>query len=392
MLSPGTRMETEHVTFEYAETGRYFAQIADGMEDLGVAELTELGAADPQPIYRGIHFGADPATLYKVSYASRLVSRVLAPLTRFACSTPEILYERAKEIPWPDLFAVDQTFAVFANVSHSKITHSRYAALRVKDAVVDLFRDGTGKRPSIDTKTPDVWIHLHLQEDKATISLETTGGNLGHRGYRTATRAAPLNETLAAAIIRLTEWDGEQPLYDPMCGSGTLLCEAMMHHCRIPAGYFRRRFGFEFLPDFDAAAWERVRGELDDAVRPLPPGMIAGSDAALGAIQISGDNCRNLPSGERIDLKVSAFEKIKELNNTVIVCNPPAGIRLDAREGMDEFIKSFGDFLKQRCTGSTAFIYFTDRQLIKRIGLRTTWKKPLKNGPLDGRLVRIDLY
>ncbi len=378
--------------FDYQTSGRYFAQIADGIEELGAAELAELGATDTRPVYRGVQFSADPATLYQVNYAARLSSRILAPLARFACPTPDALYQGSRTIPWPDMFSNEQTFAVFANVSHSQITHSRYAALRVKDAVVDLFRDRTGSRPNVDPKTPDVWIHLHLQEDRATLSLETTGGNLGHRGYRTATGAAPLNETLAAAIIRLTEWDGERPLYDPMCGSGTLLCEALMHHCRIPAGYFRRRFGFEFLPDFDPALWATVRRRLDDAVRPLPPGLIGGSDASIRAIEAAGDNCRALPGGEHIGLKVSAFEKIKALSNTTLVTNPPAGVRLGASEGIDLFTKSFGDFLKQRCTGSTAFIYFSDRQLVKQIGLRTTWKKPLKNGSLDGRLIRIDLY
>jgi len=379
-------------TYSYQETNRYFAQIADGMEDLGAAELAELGADDVHAVYRGIHFAADKATLYRINYESRLVSKFLAPLMFCPCRSDDELYEQGSKIPWVDLFSADDTFAVFSNVSHSNITHSKYAALRLKDAIVDQFREERGRRPNVETKTPDVWIHVFVQNNKATISLETAGGALHRRGYKEVTLAAPMSETLAAAIIRLTEWDGTTPLHDPMCGSGTLLCEALMHHCRIPSAFFREHFGFEHLPDFDRSVWGAVRKESDGRIRELPPGLISGSDVAAEAVEASRSNLANLPCGDRVALRVTDAREIKSLENATIVCNPPAGIRIGAEEGIGPFIKSFGDFLKQRCTGSTAFIYLGDRQLVKQIGLRTSWKKPLKNGGLDGRLVKIELY
>jgi putative N6-adenine-specific DNA methylase len=177
-----------------------------------------------------------------------------------------------------------------------------------------------------------------------------------------------------------------------VCGSGTLLCEALMRFCRIPAAFLRKRFGFQRLPGFDAAVWQAVRREADGRIRDVPDGLISGSDKSIKAVQTAGENLRRLPHGDRVRLRVTAFEKIPAIADSLIVTNPPAGVRIGVKEGTDVFTKSFGDFLKQRCKGSTACIYFTDRALVKHIGLRTAWKKPLRNGPLDGRLVRIDLY
>jgi putative N6-adenine-specific DNA methylase len=378
--------------FDYQQSHRYFAQVADGIEPLAAEELSALEVTDTRAVYRGVQFVADRAALYRVNYSSRLVSRILAPLATFRCRSTDELYTQGREIDWSALLGVDQTFAVYANLSHSAITQSKFAALRLKDAICDEFRANTGRRPSVDTKSPHVWFHLFIRNDRATLSFDTSGGPLHRRGYRKATREAPLNETLAATIIRLTEWDGERPLVDPMCGSGTLLCEALMRFCHIPSQRLWRRFGFESLPDYDVATWRAVRKEADAAMRPLPTGLIGGSDASVKAVATAGGNVRNLPGGENVELRTTAFEKIDGLPDRVIVTNPPAGIRIGSREGSPAFIQSFGDFLKQRCTGSTVFLYLTDRSLVKHIGLRTTWKKPLKNGGLDGRLVRVDLY
>ena len=378
--------------FQYQRENRYLAQIADTMEELGADELRELGASDATPIYRGVWFHADSATLYRANYCSRLLSKILAPLHSFKCTSTDELYDETSKIDWSLFLTPERTLAVFANVANSRITHSKYAALRVKDAIVDQFRDRTGRRPNVDTESPDLWIHVFVHGSSATLSVETSGGSLHRRGYRGPTVAAPMHETVAAAIIRLTEWDGERPLYDPMCGSGTLLCEALMKYTRTPAAFLRAKFGFERLPNFDPRVWERVKREADSAMREPAHGLIAGSDSSVKAIRAAGENTRNLPFGRTIDLHTSAFEKLDSLENCVIVTNPPAGIRIGAEEGIDVFIKSFGDFLKQRCKGSVAFVYLNDRSLVKHIGLRTAWKKPLKNAGLDGRLIKIELY
>jgi putative N6-adenine-specific DNA methylase len=201
-----------------------------------------------------------------------------------------------------------------------------------------------------------------------------------------------MQETVAAAVIGLSNWDGAQPLYDPMCGSGTLLIEAMMRYCRIPANFLRQRFGFEMLPDFDQTLWLKVKNASDENIRTLPTGIINGSDISATAVGASRKNAFAFHRGRNLKLRAMDFQAIESLPNTTIVCNPPYGIRLGSKEDAVVLYKQFGDFLKQRCKGSTAYIYFGDRKLIPEIGLKPSWKKPLKNGGLDGRLVKFDIY
>jgi putative N6-adenine-specific DNA methylase len=378
--------------FTYQKSGRYFAQIAEGLEDIGKKELQELGARDIKPGYRGYYFSADKASLYRLTYCSRLLSRVLAPFLMFDCHSAKYLYKTACKIDWPSLVDLKDTFAVKANVSHSKITHSQYASLRLKDAIVDVFRNKTGERPNVDTKTPDVLFNLYIQNNKATIYLDTSGASLHRRGYRLHSVAAPMQEIVAAAIIRLSSWDGNRPLIDPMCGSGTLLCEAMMHYCRIPAGFLRKKFGFESLPDFDAKIWSSVKQEADSHIRDLPPGLISGSDKSGEAIEAARTNIKNFSQGKNIALSIKSFQNIQSLENYSVVCNPPYGIRMDTDNKIKDFMKQLGDFLKQRCKGGEAYLYFGNRELIKSIGLKPDWKKVLISGGLDGRLVKYSLY
>jgi putative N6-adenine-specific DNA methylase len=378
--------------YEYQQSHRFFAQIPKGMEALGMEELSELKAERLKPGYGGVHFEGDWATLCRVNYTSRCVTRVLAPLASFRCHSEEVLYRKAKGIRWLDFFTPDHTFAVFSHVSNSKIRHSQYAGLRVKDAIVDYFREQCDQRPSIHRTDPDVWINLYVENNRATINLDSSGGSLHRRGYREKTVEATMQETLAAAIIRLVSWDGSSPLYDPMCGSGTLLTEALMSYCRIPSGFLRKRFGFEFLPDFDGALWKSVKEEADRHIREIPEGLIAGSDISRKAVDAAKANTRHLPQGDRITLNVIDFRRIADLENTTIVCNPPYGIRLHADKDLGQMYQAIGDFLKQRCKGSKAFIFFGNREMIAHIGLKPSWKKPLSAGGLDGRLVKFEIY
>jgi putative N6-adenine-specific DNA methylase len=381
-----------HVTYTYQKHDSYFAQVADGMEELATREIQDLGATGVKPAFHGLHFTAPPEALYRITYTARIISRVLAPLIVFDCHSTDYLYKTARSLPWTGLFGLDKTFVISANVSGSRIRHSQYAALVLKDAIVDSFRDACGDRPSVARIDADIRFNLHIADNRATIYLDASGGSLHRRGYRTEAVDAPMQETLAAAVIRLSSWDGEAPLYDPMCGSGTLLCEALMHYCRVPAAFLRRSFGFTWLPDFDPGAWDRVKGEADAAIRPLPRGLIAGSDISERAIGMARTNSRMLPSGDAIRLSGKPFADLAPIRGSVIVCNPPYGLRMHGGQDMASFMKGFGDFLKQQCTGSTAYVYFGNRELIKSVGLRTAWKKPLKNGQLDGRLVKYELY
>ena len=378
--------------FTYQKTNRYFAQIADGMEELGKEELASLGAEDISTTFRGLYLTADKVTLYSINYMTRLCTRILAPLLTFDCHSTKYLYRTAQAIDWPSLFSLEQTFCISANLTNSKIRHSQYASLCLKDAIVDQFRERLGERPNVERINPDIHINLHIEDNKATIYLDTSGGSLHRRGYRTDAVEAPMQETLAAAIIRLSGWEGQTPLYDPMFGSGTLLLEALMYYCRIPAGYRRDNFGFKYLPDFDDTLWCKIKRQSDADIKKLPKGLIAGSDIDGRAVALSRNNAGNLPGGKSVALIKSDFKDLHGLENQTIICNPPYGKRLGADRNMAGLMKDFGDFLKQRCKGSTAYVYFGNRELIKKVGLRTAFKIPLKNGQLDGRLVKYELY
>jgi len=378
--------------FQYQINHRFFAQVPEGVEELAGQELAELGAERVRTSYRGIYFDAGKHHLYRINYGARLTTRVLAPLITFRCHSSDTLYKKSKEISWEEFFTADHTFAVFANVTQSKIRHSQYAALRLKDAVVDSFRERFGRRPSVKKIDPDVWIGLYIERDNATVSLDTSGGSLHRRGYREEGGQAPMQEITAAAMIRLSEWDGSKPLYDLMCGSGTLLSEALMAYCRIPGSYRRERFGFQFLPDYDEPLWLAVKKEADGAMRKPARGLISGSDIAGEAVALARKNMTDLPYGDRVGLEVADFRTIPELRGRVILCNPPYGIRLERNRDLGPFYGDLGDFLKQRCLGSSAFVYFGNREWIAHVGLKPSWKKALKSGGLDGRLVKYEIY
>ncbi|MFH1674935.1 MAG: class I SAM-dependent RNA methyltransferase [Pseudomonadota bacterium] len=392
MVTKRRRGKPQVPAYRYQQDSCYFAQIAEGVKEAGAEELAELGAEDITLDFRGIHFRADKSTLYRINYLTRLVSRCLAPLISFNCHDTDTLYKMAKQIRWEDFFTEGNTFAVSGNVSDSTISHSKYASLRLKDAVADYFREKTGKRPDVSVRNSDILLNLYIRHDKAGISLDTSGGALHRRGYREETVSAPMQETVAAAIIRFTEWDGSVPLYDPLCGSGTLLCEALMRYCNIPAGIFRNKFGFEFLPDFDDSLWKRVKKEADGSIRELPKGLIAGSDVSEKAVNAARTNMMGLHYGKNVRVEKADFRDLPSIEGQVIVTNPPYGIRMGGDENLEAFYKNLGDFLKQRGKGSTAYIYFGEREHIKKIGLKASWKKPIKAGGLDGRLVKYEMY
>lgn len=378
--------------FKYQETNQYFAQIADEMKPLAVAELKRLKAQAIKPVYRGIYFTADLPTLYNIVYQTRFASHVLAPLDQFHCYSTQYLYKRAHQFSWDDFFQLEHTFAISASLANSKLRHSQYAALTLKDAIVDYFREKYGTRPNVNREEPDIKFNLRIFNNRAIISLDLAAGSLHRRGYRKVSVEAPMQETLAAAIIQLSGWDGSTSLCDPMCGSGTLLGEALMKYCRIPAGYLRAQFGFEFLPEFDARLWDRIKTATDSQIRELPEGLISGSDIEADAIEAARENLQQLPFGDRVELRTRDFAEIDDASNQVLVINPPYGIRLGTQSSVEPLYQELGDFLKQHAQNSTAYIYFGDRKLIPKIGLRPAWKKKLKNGALDGRLAKFEIY
>ncbi|MDY6831850.1 MAG: THUMP domain-containing protein [Thermodesulfobacteriota bacterium] len=379
--------------YVYQQENWYVARVEESFKAAGIQELADLGAADIEPTPRGIRFSADRATLYKINYTSRLLSRCLAPLAVFPCRHADDLYSAGKALPWKDFFIKGRTFAITADVVNSDITDARYTTLRLKDAIADYFTENTGRqRPDVDTRNPDVRVDVTVLDNRAVISLDTSGEALHKRGYRELSVSAPMQETVAAAILHFSRWDKKTPLYDPMCGSGTLLCEALMAACNIPAGILRNAFGFQILPDFDPALWQQVRKAADAGITEIPEGLIAGSDVNPAAVTAAKTNLMGLHYGGRVSIAQQAFLDIPELENRLIITNPPYGIRMGRDRDLRFFYKCLGDFLKQKCRGSTAWIYFGDRDYIKNLGLKTAWKLPLRAGGLDGRLVRYELY
>ena len=377
--------------YDYITKG-YFAQVPGMMEELCEQELIELGARNTKVVYRGVYFNSDKETLYKINYTSRLLSRVLAPLKTFHCNNSNVLYKTASQINWEDFLSIEKTFSISASVAKSNINNSLFASQRLKDAIADYFRNKTGKRPSVDTVNPDVRFNLHIEKDEAVISLDTSGESLHKRGYRLLAGEAPMQETLAAAIIKLSKWDGENALWDPMCGSGTILCEALIHYCRIPAQMLRKKFGFFNLPDFDIEIWNKVKNESESQIRPLIKGLIAGSDKSQKMLEVAKDNLSRLPYSDNVDLKCHPFQHIKQFENGTLITNPPYGIRLGVSDEVKILYKELGDFLKTKCKGTSALIYTGDPALRKSIGLRTSRRIPLVNGKLEGVLLQIDSY
>lgn len=380
------------LNYIYEKESRYFAQVSETAKLMAGEELTELGAKNLSLEFRGIWFTASKPAFYRITYQSRLLSRILIPLITFACPDKDTLYKEARKIHWEEVMSVKHTFSITANVSESGITHSNFAGLRVKDAIADYFRDRTNRRPNVDPKNPDIMINVHLHRDVATVSLDASLGPLHKRGYREASVSAPMQETVAAAIIRRSGWDGTIPLYDPMCGSGTLLAEALMMYCRIPAQVFRTRFGFERLPDFDSRLWEKIRQAAEQNIRPLPPGLIAGSDISEQSVTAAKTNLMGLHHGADVTVTQTDFREIPGIEDSLIVTNPPYGIRMGKDRDMKQFYQNLGMFLRERCRRSSALVYFGDPKYIKHVPLAPSWKEPLTIGGLDGKLVKYQLF
>jgi putative N6-adenine-specific DNA methylase len=376
----------------YQTNNTFFAQVPGKMEELCEQELIDLGAKNTRVAYRGIYFEADLLSIYRINYTSRMISRVLAPLKSFHCRNADSIMKLAKQIKWDKLFSLEQTFAITSSVSKSTINNSLYASQVLKDGIADYFRAKFGKRPNVETVNPNVRFNLFIEKDNAVLSLDTSGESLHKRGYRLLAGEAPMQETLAAAIIRLSKWDGEKPFLDCMCGSGTILCEALMHYCRIPAQKLRKKFGFFHLPDFDKSVWEKFKNEADNQIRPLPKGIISGSDKSQITINVAKENLSRLPYADSVTLSAHPFQHIKQFENGVLITNPPYGIRLGKREEVENLYKELGDFLKTKCKGTSAFIYTGEPSLRKHIGLKTSKRIPLVNGKLEGVLLQIDSY
>jgi putative N6-adenine-specific DNA methylase len=363
-----------------------------GLENLLAEELTAIGATDVEVINRGVKFSGSLEVLYKANYMCRTAVRILKPVVVFTMNAQEDLYTKVMEINWPDVFQLNQTFVVDANVFYSEITHSQYAALRVKDAIVDQFREKTGKRPWVGKEDADIHIDVHISHNVCTVSLDSSGESLHKRGYRIDTDKAPISEVLAAGIVLLSGWKGETDLYEPMCGSGTIAIEATMISNNIPAGYYRKKFAFMNWAGFDKDLWEKIKKEEDAKISEAEHSIFA-SDRSEKAVNIAKRNIKNAGLHKDIELKVSFFDEIvPEKQEGILVFNPPYGKRLEERGEIIDLYRSIGDTLKKNFSGFEAWIISPDTDIAKFIGLRPSARIHLFNGPIETRLIKFELY
>jgi len=384
-------------SFEFQKNHKYFAQVAGSVEKHAADELRALGAEVVSVISRGLRFTCNTETLYHVIYCSRLVQRILAPLFSFQCHSEKYLYHTVRNnCDWTSLIKLDQCFSIITNVMSSKINNSLYAGQVMKDAICDQFKQIYQRRPNFQPRDGDVVLSLYINDNWATIAFDLTGTSMHKRGYRTAGHDAPLQETLAATVIRLTDWVKNKPaqnlpLYDIMCGSGTLLAEALMQVCCIPAGYLRNYAYLWNTPYFQEQTWLSMKKKVDSQIIPLVPDSIMGSDLSPECVEITRQNLKKIPFGEKIKVSVSPFQELPKIPQRVIVTNPPYGIRIGVKNNIPKLYQELGDFLKQKCPQSEAYILCGKAELVPELRLRAHWKKSLKNGDLETKLVKIKI-
>jgi len=363
-----------------------------GLEDLLATELRELGAGDIRVMNRSVEFAGDRRVLYAANLHCRTAIRILRPIRTFRCVDGDQLYRQVRRIDWMGQLDSSMTMAVDAVVSHSGIDNSMFAAQRVKDAVVDQLRERTRRRPSVDVVHPDLRINLHLHENNATLALDTSGDSLHRRGYRTQGGKAPINEVLAAGIIKLSGWDMESPLIDGMCGSGTFVIEAALMARRIAPGLLRSRFGFQRMKDFDKSLFAEVVAEARGLVRSELPGRIVGSDRDMTVLKEARANADRAGVARDIVFEQRDFAaQNPPPGSGVLIMNPPYGERLSVAD-IGALYRMIGDTLKSKYDGYTAFIFTGSSAAAKSVGLRTSRRITLYNGPLESRLLRYEMY
>lgn len=367
------------------------ATCSRGLEEVLAGELMALGLSDVRPGRGVVEFHGDLEAIYAANLFSRTAARVLVPLASAAVKDRKGLYDLAAATPWESWFSPDYTFAVEAAGRASGLEHSGFAALVVKDAVADRFRKRTGRRPSVDRVRPMVRVHVHLGSPVTSILLDTTGEPLGHRGYRRTGGQAPLSESLAAGLLLLAGYDGSQPFLDPMCGSGTIAAEAALIATRTAPGH-RRRFSIERLPVHDRRLLATIRRRADDK-RRQPPQPIAASDNDARILRWARQNLERAGVLAHVRLQREDFRQLTPpAHGALIVSNPPYGHRLGEVERLGPLYHELGDTLKRRAAGCTAWLLVGSGELAREIGLKTSRRIVLFNGPIECRFLRFDLY
>ncbi len=369
---------------------KLLAKTFQGLESVLAKELIYLGAKNVEEGKRSVSFTGDQKMLYKANLHLSTALSILKPIATFTAQDEETLYRNVKSTDWSKYMDPEGTFVINSTVRSPYFRHSQYAALKTKDAIVDQFRNRYRQRPSIDKEQPDIRINLHINRDVCTLSLDSSCVSLHKRGYRVRNHRAPINEVLAAGMIRLSGWNGRTDFYDPMCGSGTLLIEAGFFAKKMAPGLLRTYFGFMNWKDFDIELWESLRQKALSQVEEIEIG-IKGSDQSLESIKMARENA--MAAGlEEVTLSKKDFaDCFPKKEEGILISNPPYGERL-TNQNMINMYKKIGDHLKKSFTGFDAWFISSNKEAMKSIGLRTSKKWTLYNGPLECKFHGFALY
>lgn len=366
------------------------AKTFQGLEEVLAQELTALGANDIQIGRRMVSFSGDKEMMYKANFCLRTAVRILKPIKHFTAKDADEVYEQIKTIHWEDYLDTGKTFAVDAVVFSEEFRHSKFVSYKVKDAIVDYFREQSGKRPSIRINKPDVLLNIHIAETKCTLSLDSSGESLHRRGYRQETVEAPLNEVLAAGMILMTGWKGECDLIDPMCGSATILIEAALIARNIAPGVFRKEFAFEKWIDFDEELFDTVYD--DDSQERQFTHKIYGYDNCPKANETATHNIKAAGLSKEITLNLKPFQQFEQpAEKSIIITNPPYGERISTNNLLGLY-SMIGERLKHAFAGNTAWILSYREECFDQIGLKPTQKIPLFNGSLECEFRQYEIF
>ena len=366
------------------------AKTFQGLENILAKELTDLGANNIQIGRRMVSFTGDKALMYKANFALRTAIRILKPIKHFKAQTADQVYDAIKKMDWSQYLTNETSFAVDSVVFSKEFRHSKFVAYKVKDAIVDYFREKTGSRPNISITNPDLQLHIHIAEDDCTLSLDSSGESLHRRGYRQESVEAPLNEVLAAAMILMTGWNGECDLIDPMCGSGTIAIEAALIARNIAPGVFRKEYAFEKWNDFDQELFDTIYN--DDSKEREFTHKIYGYDINRNAVEIALKNVKAAGLSKEIEINQKDFHQFtRPEEKCIMVTNPPYGERISTPDLLGLY-RTIGERLKHQFQDYDAWILSYREECFEQIGLKPSIKIPLYNGSLECEFRKYQIF
>ena len=361
-----------------------------GLEPVLAQELTQLGANNVQIGRRMVSFTGNKEMMYRANFQLHTAIRILKPIRHFKAGSADDVYEEVKKVDWSKYIEKGKTFSVDSVVYSDEFRNSRFVTYKVKDAIVDQFRENTGDRPNISVSNPDIRLNIHIAEDKATLSLDSSGESLHRRGYRQESVEAPLNEVLAAGMILMTGWKGDTDFVDPMCGSGTLLVEAALIARNMSPGIFRKEFAFERWSDFDQELFDTIYN--DDSQEREFKHHIYGYDVDIKAVNTARLNVRAAGLTSDITVEEADFKDFKRPEEkTIMVCNPPYGERISTPNLLGTY-KMIGERLKHEFMGNDAWILSYREECFDQIGLKPSIKIPVYNGSLECEFRKYSIF